>query len=57
MYNVVTGHLVRLAPGAHHVGVIVGQHGDHIDALGAQLGQFRDVLGDMVGGADRGEGA
>lgn len=55
-YNVVAGDTVGLAPGAHDVGVVVGQDGNDVDALGAQLRKLLDVLGDVVGGADGGEG-
>lgn len=55
-YNVITGDAVGLAPGAHDVGIVVGQDGDDIDTLGAELGELLDVLGDVVGRADGGEG-
>jgi hypothetical protein len=55
-YNVITGNTVGLAPGAHDVGIVVGQDGNDIDTLGAELRELLDVLGDMVGRADGGEG-
>jgi hypothetical protein len=55
-YNVITGNTVGLAPGAHDVGIVVGQDGDDIDTLGAELGELLDVLGDVVGRANGGEG-
>lgn len=55
-YNVVASDTVGLAPGAHDVGIVVGQDGDDVDTLGAQLRELLDVLGDVVGRADRGEG-
>lgn len=55
-YNVIASDTVGLAPGAHDVGIVVGQDGNNVDALGAQLGELLDVLGDVVGGADGGEG-
>lgn len=54
-YNVVAGDTVGLAPGAHDIGIVVGQDGDNIDTLGAELGELGDVLGDVVCGADGGE--
>lgn len=56
-YNVITGDTVGLAPGAHDVGIVVGQDGDDINTLGAELGELLDVLGDVVGRANGGEGA
>lgn len=55
-YNIITGDTVGLAPGAHDVGIVVGQDGDDIDTLGAELGELLDVLGDVVGRANGGEG-
>lgn len=54
-YNVVAGDTVGLTPGAHDVGIVVGQNGDLVDTLGAELRELLDVLGDVVGGADGGE--
>lgn len=55
-YNVIAGNTVGFAPGAHDVGIVVGQDGNNVDTLGAQLRELLDVLGDVVGGADGGEG-
>lgn len=55
-YNVVAGHTVGLAPGAHDESIVVGKDGDLVDTLGAQLRELLDVLGDVVGRADGGEG-
>ena len=55
-YNVVASDAVGLAPGAHDVGIVVGQDGNNVNTLGAQLGELLDVLGDVVGRADGGEG-
>lgn len=55
-YNVITGNAVGLAPGAHDIGIVVGQDGDNVDTLGAELGELLDVLGDVVGRANGGEG-
>lgn len=52
-YNVISLHAVGLAPGAHDEGIVVGENGDLVDSLLAELGEFLDVLGDVVGGADR----
>lgn len=54
-YNVIASDTVGLAPGAHNVSIIVGQNGNNVDTLGAQLGELLNVLGNMVGGADGGE--
>lgn len=54
-YNVITGHTVGLAPGAHDVGIVVSEDGDLVDTLLAELGKLLDVLGDVVGGADGSE--
>lgn len=54
-YNVVAGNTVGLAPGAHDVGIVVGQDGDLVNTLGAELGELGNVLGDVVGGANGGE--
>lgn len=54
-YDVVVLDTVGLAPGAHDVGIVVGQNGDLVDTLGAELRELLDVLGNVVGGADRGE--
>lgn len=37
-YNIVTTHLVDLAPGAHHEGVIESNHCHDINTLFAELG-------------------
>jgi hypothetical protein len=55
-YNVITGDAVGLAPGAHDVGIVVGQDSDDVDTLGADLRELLDVLGNVVGRADGGEG-
>ena len=54
-YNVVTGDAVGLAPGAHHVGIVVSEDGNDVDTLGTDLRELLDVLGDVVGRADGGE--
>lgn len=54
-YNVITGNTVGLAPGAHDVGIVVGEDGDLVDTLLAELGKLLDVLGNVVGGADGSE--
>jgi len=48
---------VGLGPGAHDKGVVGGQHGHHVDALRAQVGELRNVVREMRAGAGRGEGA
>lgn len=55
-YNVIAGNTVGLAPGTHDEGIVVGQDGDLVNTLGAQLGELSDVLGNVVGRADGGEG-
>jgi hypothetical protein len=55
-YNVIAGNTVGLAPGAHDVGIVVGEDGDLVDTLLAELGELLDVLRDVVGGADGSEG-
>lgn len=53
--DVVVGDLVSLAPGAHDESIVVGKDGNNVDALLADLRELLDVLGDVVGRADRGE--
>lgn len=55
-YDVITSDLVGLAPGAHDVGIVVGDDGNNVDTLGAELRELLDVLGDVAGRADGGEG-
>lgn len=54
--NVVVGDLVGLTPGAHNESIVVGKDGNNVDTLLAELGELLDVLGDVVGRADGGEG-
>lgn len=54
--NVVVGDLVGLTPGAHDESIVVGKDGNSVDTLLAELGELLDVLGDVVGRADGGEG-
>ena len=54
--DVVIFDTVGLAPGAHDEGIVVGEHGNHIDTLGLELGKLLDVLGHVSSRADRGEG-
>lgn len=54
-YNVVASDLVGLAPGAHDVGIVVGQDGDNVDTLLTELGESLDVAGDVSGRADGSE--
>lgn len=55
-YNVITGDLVGLAPGAHDIGIVVGKDGNNVDTLGTELGKLLNVLGNVTGRADGGEG-
>lgn len=54
-YEVVSGNTVGLAPGAHDVGVVVGEDSNDIDTLGLELRELLGVLGNVSGGADGGE--
>lgn len=56
-YNEVILDLVRLAPGAHHKGVIVGNHDDLVDSLGLEGVLLLDEGGDVLLGACWGESA
>lgn len=49
--NVIVLDVVGLAPGAHDEGIVVGEDGNDIDTLLADLGQLLGVFGDVVGGA------
>lgn len=53
--EVVSGNTVGLAPGAHDVGVVVGENSNDIDTLGLELRELLGVLGNVSGGADGGE--
>lgn len=55
-YDVITSDLVGLAPGAHDIGIVVGKDGNDVDTLGAELRELLEVLGDVAGRADGGEG-
>lgn len=55
-YDVVVLDAVGLGPGAHDVGVIVGNDGDDIDTLGLDLVELGDVAWKVVGRAGWGEG-
>lgn len=55
-YDVVVLDTVGLAPGAHDVGIVVGEDGNNVDTLGVDLGQTLKVLGDVTSGADGSEG-
>ena len=55
-YEVVVLDTVGLAPGAHDVGIVVSKDGNNVDTLSADLGKTLEVLGDVTGGADGGEG-
>lgn len=48
---------IRLAPGRHDKGVVVGDEDDGVDALGLELVQVGQVGGDVLLLAGRGEGA
>lgn len=56
-HNEVILDLVRLAPGAHHEGVVVGDHDDLVDALGLEGVLLLDEGGDVLLGAGGREGA
>ena len=55
-YNVVVLDTVGLAPGAHDEWVVDGKDGNDIDTLGLEFRELLDVLGDVSGRTDRGEG-
>ena len=55
-YDVVTSDLVGLAPGAHDIGVVVGEDGNDVDTLLPQLGKVLDVARNVSGRADGSEG-
>lgn len=55
-HNVVVLDVVGLAPGAHDESIVVGQDSNDIDTLLADLRELLEVFGDVVGGANRGEG-
>ena len=55
-HNVIVLDPVGLTPGAHDVGIVVGQDGNNVDTLLADLGELGKVFGDVVGSADGGEG-
>lgn len=46
-----------LGPGGHDPGVVGGDHGDDVDALGLQVGEGGLVAGEVGDGAGGGEGA
>lgn len=54
--NIVASDGVGLAPGAHDVGIVVGENGDNINTLGPQGREVLNVSGDVGGRADGGEG-
>ena len=54
--DVIVLDTVGLAPGTHDVGIIDGNDGDDIDALGLELGKLLNVLGHVSGRADGGKG-
>lgn len=54
--NVVASDAVGLAPGAHDVGIVVGENGNHINTLGPQGREVVNVSGDVGGRADGSEG-
>ena len=47
----------RAAPRVHHEGIVDGDAGDGVDALGAELVRLLDEAGEVLEGAGRGEGA
>ena len=55
-YNVIVLDPVGLTPGAHDKGIVVGKDGNNVDTLLTDLRELGDVLRDVVGGADGGEG-
>lgn len=54
--NVVPSDLVGLAPGAHDIGIVVGEDGNNVNTLGTDLGELLDVLGNVASRADGSEG-
>jgi hypothetical protein len=55
-YDVIASDLVRLAPGGHDIGIVVGQNGYNINALLLELGEGLNVAGNVASGANRSEG-
>ena len=54
-YDVVVLDTVGLAPGAHDEGIVVGEDGNDVNTLLADLGEALQVLGDVASRADGGE--
>ena len=55
-YNIIASNTVGLAPGAHDVGIVVSEDSNGVDTLGTELRELLNVLGDVTGRADGGEG-
>lgn len=54
-HDFVSAHLVGLAPGAHHEGVIESHDGNNVNTLCAELGQVLNISWHVVDGAGRGK--